>query len=391
MSQFSEALISRVVVRGFRSLERVIVDLESVTVLAGPNGSGKSAFVDALAFLQEALSKSPQEAFKNRGGFDQVLTLTGHRPDTIALEVQIQSRASEAFAGHYFVQFGRKERPRRLVVVEESCEMLLGPGRIAHRYQVEDGMWTVSAGGIEPQLAEGRLALPLMAGLESFALLYNALTSVRIYHVGADTLRAWQIPDRGTQLLVDGSNAASVLKRLRDNDPLSYQRVIQAISAIVPSIQKIDSTTRQHGREVALVFGESFVGHRDISFQADSMSDGTLHVLGILAAAYQEQPPVLIAFEEPEATVHPGAAAVLAEALQEAGLRTQVLITTHSPDLLSRFEPAQLRAVERAPDGTTMIAPIVGSQQEAIHRRLFTAGELHRIEGLRPAQPVAEE
>jgi predicted ATP-dependent endonuclease of OLD family len=81
----------------------------------------------------------------------------------------------------------------------------------------------------------------------------------------------------------------------------------------------------------------------------------------------------------------------LAEALQEAGLRTQVLITTHSPDLISRFGTEMLRAVERTPDGVTVIAPIIESQREAIRRRLFTAGELHRIEGLRPSQSVSEE
>lgn len=99
----------------------------------------------------------------------------------------------------------------------------------------------------------------------------------------------------------------------------------------------------------------------------------------------------MIAFEEPEAAVHPGAAAVLAEALQEAGLRTQVLLTTHSPDLITRFDVDALRAVDRNASGVTVIAPIVESQREAIRRRLFTAGELHRIEGLRPSQSVSEE
>lgn len=391
MSKISEALITRVVVRGFRSLENVAVDLGPVTVLAGPNGSGKSSFVDALAFLQEALNRSPQVAFESRGGFDQVLTRTGHRPSTVALEVEIQSRAPEAFSGHYFVRFGLKERPRRLVVVEESCEMLLGPDQVAHRYRVEKGEWEVSVEGIEPQLAEGRLALPLMTSLESFAPMYNALTSIHVYHIGADTLRVWQKSDRGARLLMDGSNSASVLRRLRNNDEPSYQRVVQTISAIVPSIQNVDVTTRQRDREITFTFSESFVGHQDVSFRADSMSDGTLHVLGILVAAYQEQPPVLVAFEEPEAAVHPGAAAALAEALQEAGLRTQVLITTHSPDLLTRFETEMIRAVERTPDGVTTIAPVAESQREAIRRRLFTAGELHRIEGLRPSQSISEE
>jgi len=389
MSRFSEALITRVVVRGFRSLEKVDVDLEPVTVLAGPNGSGKSSFVDALAFLCEALDRSPKAAFERRGGFDQVLTRTGHRPKTVALEIGIRSRLPDAYSGQYFVSFGLKERPKRLVVLEESCEMLLGRDRIAHHYRVEDGEWRVAAEGIEPQLAEGRLALPLMTGLEPFAPMYNALTSIHVYHIGVDTLQMWQKSDQGAQLLTDGSNAASVLRRLRDNDEPSYQRVVQTISAVVPSIRNVNVTTMDRNM-ITFTFDEPFVGHQDLSFRAASMSDGTLHVLGILVAAYQEQPPALVAFEEPEAAVHPGAAAVLAEALQEAGLRTQVLITTHSPDLLTRIETEMIRAVERTPEGTTTIAPVAESQREAIRRRLFTAGELHRIEGLRPSQSIRQ-
>ena len=102
MSEFSEAIITRVVVRGFRSLENVAVDLDKVTVLVGPNGSGKSSFVDALAFLQQSLTASPQEAFQSRGGVEQVLTQTGQRPVTISIKVHIQSRAPGDFAGTYF-------------------------------------------------------------------------------------------------------------------------------------------------------------------------------------------------------------------------------------------------------------------------------------------------
>ena len=120
------------------------------------------------------------------------------------------------------------------------------------------------------------------------------------------------------------------------------------------------------------------------------MSDGTLYVLGILLAVYQPRPPTLVGLEEPETAIHPGAAAALAETIQEAGLRTQVLVTTHSPDLITRFDTDSLRAVERI-DGLTVIAPIAKEQREAIRLRLFTAGELHRIEGLRPSRPVPEE
>ncbi len=68
------------------------------------------------------------------------------------------------------------------------------------------------------------------------------------------------------------------------------------------------------------------------------MSDGTLRAVGILVALFQyhggasEVP--LVGIEEPDAALHPGAAGVLLDALREASVRTQVVVTSHSPDLL---------------------------------------------------------
>jgi predicted ATPase len=200
-----------------------------------------------------------------------------------------------------------------------------------------------------------------------------------------------QKPDSGNRLAVDGSNAASVLKRLFEVDKSRYQRVVQTMSQIVPSIQKIEIAPIEEGRSVTLSFDESFGSRRKCSFRAASMSDGTLQMLGILLAAYQEEALTLIGFEEPEVTVHPGVMAVLAEALQEAGLRVQVLVTTHSPDLITCFDTNALRVVERSTDGLTIIAPILESQLESIRERLFTAGEIHRIEGLRPSIKTSRE
>ncbi len=382
MSKFSEALITRVVVRGFRSLENVAVDLEPVTVLVGPNGSGKSSFVNVLAFLQQSLTTSPQEAFRSRGGVKQVRTLTGQRAPILAIEVDIKSRAEGLFSGIYSVRF-RLKADNTFSIPEEICEMTTRAERTVHRFVVRHGKWIESVAGAEPKMTQNRLALPLLSGVKRFAPMYNALTAMYFYNIAPDALRAWQESGRGDQLALDGNNAVSVLQRLIGEDESFYRRIVQAVSQIVPSIRDI-TPKRRAQRALTLAFSESFVGHKELSFDASSMSDGTLQVLGILLAVYQPEAPTLVGFEEPETAVHPGAAAVLAEALQEAGLRTQILVTTHSPDLITRFDVESLRAVERTADGVTVIAPIVESQREAIRRRLFTAGEIHRAEGLHP-------
>ena len=82
-------------------------------------------------------------------------------------------------------------------------------------------------------------------------------------------------------------------------------------------------------------------------------------------------------------TIHPGALAVLADVTVEAASRTQVLATTHSPDLIDRLPIESLRAVQIR-DGCTEVGPVSETQTDAVLKGLFTTGELHSMEGLVP-------
>ncbi len=81
-------------------------------------------------------------------------------------------------------------------------------------------------------------------------------------------------------------------------------------------------------------------------------------------------------------TVHPGALAVWADLLNEATRRSQVIVTTHSPDLIDRVTDCRavesLRIVELV-DGVTTVGQVSRSQVEAVSQHLFAPGELHRM------------
>ena len=121
---------------------------------------------------------------------------------------------------------------------------------------------------------------------------------------------------------------------------------------------------------------------RERWLSAAQESDGTLRMAGIITALLQEPPLTLIGIEEPELTVHPGALPLLYDFLVQASERSQVLITTHSPDLLSLLKPKEVRVVERH-EGITTVTRMHESQRTAVHKRLFTPGDLMRMEGLR--------
>jgi predicted ATPase len=129
-------------------------------------------------------------------------------------------------------------------------------------------------------------------------------------------------------------------------------------------------------------FRQNVKGQKDPwRFLASSMSDGTLRAFGVLLATLQsaDKGPLLLGLEEPETAVHPAAAHVLLEALRVAADRRQVLVTSHSPDLLDDpdLDESSLLTVQSF-DGITRIGPIDETSRDMLRRSLFTPGELLR-------------
>ncbi len=119
-------------------------------------------------------------------------------------------------------------------------------------------------------------------------------------------------------------------------------------------------------------------------FDLSHESDGTIRLLALLTALFQEPAPPLIGLEEPELAIHPGTMAVLSDTMLEAALRGQVMVATHSPDLIDRLPIESIRAVT-AEDGPTQVGKVAEHQLASVKEKLFSAGELHSMEGLQPA------
>ena len=120
------------------------------------------------------------------------------------------------------------------------------------------------------------------------------------------------------------------------------------------------------------------------------MSDGTLRALGVLAALFQgsgrgARTRQLIGIEEPEVALHPAAAGVPIDSLRDAAERSQIPVTSHSPDLLDDedISPDSIFAVV-VEHGETRIGPLDDVGRRALKERLYTAGELLRMNQLEP-------
>jgi predicted ATPase len=246
---------------------------------------------------------------------------------------------------------------------------------------------------LTPALEPTALALPLIGGDERFAPVFKLLGAMRVYSIEPAKLREMQDPDSGVSLRPDGGNAASVLQELttRGNDAVSLKEEIQDfLKAIVPDTVSVKP--KKHGNKLSMSFVQQWETEKKLTFDAFSMSDGTLRSLGLILAVLQKPSPSMIVIEEPEATVHPGALGALLDLIRRASKSMQVLVTTHSPDLLDAkwITDNNLRIVSWEQGASHILLPSDATRQ-AMRSHLMGAGEMLRSSALQAEPLFAEE
>lgn len=380
------SLITEVQIRNYKSLAQVVVPLDRLTVLVGPNGAGKSNFTDALSFIADALNSTLALALNQRGGIVAVRRISDGRPNNFGLKVQIRL-GRDKWADFALDVAAAAEG--NFVVRRERCRVrqLLQPD---HVYEVQNGEFTIEVPGIRAQIEADRLALPLLSAVPEFRPVFNFLTRMRFYSIAPERVREIQDPDAGAILRRDGSNAAAILREMKRRSRDEYDRVCRLLSKIVPGVSSVEY--HLIGQKETLQFKQDVGTDSPWTFEALNMSDGTLRALGILLAIYQPSTPALVVVEEPESTIHPAAIDVLVQVLKDGAHRAQVLVTSHSPDLLDNKELSDenIRAVECI-RGRTIVSTTGEVSRESVRRKLYTMGELMRTGELEPDRARASE
>lgn len=393
--------IKKLQIKNYKSLASVSVDLEPFTVFVGPNGSGKSNIMDALAFVQECLVGAPETAFTNRGGIGEVISRLDPRPalqlpgqsgfqDEYLRQVNENSLAASASLGFRVVlDLGNglradysfslvRVQPAHFLVERERCTVQDAKSE-THEYEARNGKLIGEIEGVRPQLFPQRLALPLMSGLSVFTAVWRFLVSMRFYEIDPGKIRQPQQPDYSPLLDRDGANAAAFFAESRRLP--AYEKLSDLMTRVVPGFKKL--ILRQDGTRQMLSFEQELGSHGPVYLDGLSMSDGTLRAVGVLLAAYQPGDLRVVGIEEPEATIHPALADVIMEALMDASHERQVLITTHSPDLLNykELKDQQIRVVNWY-EGRTIVAPLSSASRDAVREHLYMPGELLSVNEL---------
>jgi predicted ATPase len=384
-------LITRLMLKDYRSIAGCDISLGPLTFLVGPNGAGKSNFLDALRLVAESLRASLDHSLRERGGVGEICRRASNSDRAGSFGIRLTFQLSSGDRGFYAFEIAAEPRGG-FAVIEERCRIEpLAASAPSPHYQVRRGIVEQGSAAVMPAAAADRLYLVHVSGLAEFRPLYEALSHMGFYNFNLDEIRSPQTPDSGDLLARDGHNLASVLGRL---DGPTRQRIVEYLGKVVPGIIAVEP--RALGSKETLELVQRFTTERSTLFSAAQMSDGALRALGVLVALLQAAAsPVrvpLIGVEEPELALHPGTAGVLRAALNEASRSAQILVTSHSPELLDdpEIDVHSILAVAAGEEGTT-IGPVEDVSRSTLRERLFTAGELLRLDQLQPDGAAARK
>lgn len=357
------------------------LELRPLNVFIGPNGSGKSNLIEAFSVLR-AVPRDLPLPIRQGGGVDEWIWRDGaeQRADSAAIEIVFGANEVSNKAIRYRVAFGSEAGG--FVVLDERIENRSGAPKPYFYFGYESGRPMLNnAKGTKRALERADIdrtqsILSQRRDPESYpevAATGDRFRDILIY-------RAWsfgpQSPIRVAcradvqtdRLLEDFSNfpaRVAVLKRA----PATKKRLLELLSEVAPGFTDVEVIPE--GGQLRLYLTE---GDRNVP--AHRLSDGTLRYLSLLAILLDPGSAKLVIIEEPELGLHPDVLPALRDLLVEASSRFQLIVTTHSTQLVDAMTEHADAVVVCDKDGGTSRMHRLDAQQLARWKDFGSLGSL---------------
>lgn len=317
--------LSRLVLKGYKSIAECDIQLGMLNVLIGANGAGKSNFIGFFKLIGRILDKNLQMVVGEAGGPDAVLHFG--RKKTENLDVKL-------YFGNNGYQFKLKPtQDNRMIFSHESLW-----------WNVRDE-WHATSGHFETNFQEkknhGRI----------WEFTVPAMRSWRIYHFHDTSTTAMVKQVHGVNdneyLREDARNLAAFLYHLKNNYTNNYHRIVKSIQMVAPFFG--DFLFRPYAGNPERIQLEWKELGEDIPFTASSLSDGTLRFMCLATVLLQPENlmPATILIDEPELGLHPFAITLLGAMIKSTALQHQIIVSTQSVELVNEFEVDNLIVVDK--------------------------------------------
>jgi predicted ATPase len=403
------------------------IPLENLTILIGPNASGKSNLIQLLQFLS-ACTRERQDVRSSINSFTQaVLALGGDSildqdiilsqgpmqegaavnlvyefPDAnggnpIFLEIELLVRGQNRkviinkellyqfpkndSTPFYFYQAHNQRGDSSVVLVRDH------PGSTKMNFQPIQGIPTDELALVAlPRSLESSNFSPALAPVYPVRRkILDSLSTWQFYNANHMNLQAIRTatPKLGLGDIVlspSGENLAIVFENLSSD--LDFEDAVdEAMKEILPWTHKVRAL--RSGFSVIIEWSFEPPGGKRNQFFLKDLSDGSVRMLCWAVILCSPKLPELLVIEEPEIGIHPAWMPMLARWIKKAAQKTQVIISTHSPDLLDHFtDVAEHVLVAKSVTSQAHQFAFVPLKQAVIAPRLaegWQLGDLYRV------------
>lgn len=317
-------------VSGYKSIKSLEnLELKNLNILIGANGAGKSNFLSIFCLLNAIENQQLQLYVQKHGGPDSLLHFGRKNTDKIHMEFYFGDKEN----GYKFDLTSTNDN--RLIFEQEKTWF--------EGYYFPSATHIIGMANEETNLENTN---------DKFApYVKNAIKTWRIYHFHdtSDTAKMKGVNTINDNLLLktDAANLAAYLRKIRTQYPEEYNVIIKTIRLVLPFFY--DFVYRE---EKNLEYIELEWLHKDdldTPLKAHMLSDGSLRFICLVVLLLQplQLLPDTIIIDEPELGLHPHAIAVLASIFHQVAEEKQLIIATHSIELIDKFEPEDIIVVEQ--------------------------------------------
>jgi predicted ATPase len=201
--------------------------------------------------------------------------------------------------------------------------------------------------------------------------------STKRYDLLLNELRIEQKQTYTKRLNSSGNNMPTVLKQLKNSRERkardSWDRILGTMQTIAPHVDSIRTNSLPNGKEF-IEFVETSAKRGVESWET---SDGTLRTLALLLSLETHPEYSTLLIEEPEQNLHPWAIRAILNHMREVVEKRnlQVIITTHSQQVLEKLEPDELLVALRNEKRGTIFSRI----QDVIPSGKIVMGEIGNL------------
>ena len=381
--------ITNLTVSNFKSFKQLDLNLGRFNVVIGANASGKSNFVEIFRFLKALEREDLNDAVSLHGGRESILNRRLGSSEPLRMRATSDRQMSYGILSYvqvyetiydFSIEF---ESPQNGAIVKDDHfteKMRIQPSDEATEMRVDilmsDGKRKVEVG---PQNLIDRIkdtndpwlstpyhhmdnfsdiierwtanALLIRMNFFGFAgALDNPFGGVGVYDIEPLEVKRPHGKAGRASLERNGENLTLVLKSILA-DPEKTRKFHNLLRYVLPFAVEI-GVEDFLGMSLLLKLREEYY---EDSLLANLLSDGTVDVVGLITALFFEDKDVVI-LEEPERNIHPRLISGLVELMKDASRNKQIIVTTHSPELVKHAGLENLLLISRDKEGFSTIS-----------------------------------